>query len=96
MTTRLGWPLIWMLLFMLLILAEGIAIGQKQPGVTLSEVIRHYVRFDPVGRPIFLTLWCWLTYHWILRPSWNVTIGWRDLIALGLGIAWSVWEAYRR
>jgi hypothetical protein len=95
MTTRIGWPLIWTLIGLLIVLCEGIAVGQARPGDTLSETIRNFVRFDAIGRLIFLPLWCWLTWHWVLRPQPDTTASWRDVVALVLGLAWALVELWK-
>jgi hypothetical protein len=95
-TTRTStWPMIWMLVFMALLILEGVAIGRAESGDTLSEIVRNDVRFDLVGRFIFLPIWTWLTWHWVLRPQGDISVGWRDLVALLIGLVWAYVE-YRR
>jgi hypothetical protein len=91
----IGWPLIWTLLGFALLLLEGIALGSKQTGDTLSEAIRQHVRFDPVGRFLILPLWFWLTWHWVIRVDRFAAFGVRDVLAIGLGLAYAVLESRR-
>jgi hypothetical protein len=95
MTPRIGWPLTWTLVGLLIVLLEGIALGRPTPGDTLSEAVRNFVRFDALGRCVFLPLWCWLTWHWVLRPERFTEFGWGDVSALGIGIVWAVVELWK-
>jgi hypothetical protein len=91
----IGWGLIWTLVALLIVLLEGIALGRPATaGDTLSDAVRGAVRFDPVGRFVFLPLWCWLTWHWVLRPRAIAGESWRDALAIAVGLAWAAIEAW--
>jgi hypothetical protein len=90
------WSLIWALVGVIIIALEFYGLGADQAPWTLSATVR-LVRFDPIGRFVLLPLWCWLTLHLLIAPKWAGThpTGWRDAIALAIGVAWAVWEARR-
>lgn len=89
----IGAGLLWSCVGMLVVFLEAFALGSPRQGDTLSEVIRNAVRFDSLGRFVLLPLWCWLTWHWMLRPRGNMGEGWQDCAALGVGVLWAVCEA---
>jgi hypothetical protein len=83
---NIHWPLLWAFLFFILVVVEGIALGSGHSEYTLSYTVR-LVRFDPIGRFIFLPLWCWLTVHFLIAPKWVGTrFDWRNLVGLLLGL----------
>lgn len=84
-----NWPLIWTLLAFAFVLLEGVALGEPQAGDTLSETIRTYLRFSPIGRFVFLPVWCWLTWHLAIRPESISSFTWRDAIFLIIGLVWA-------
>lgn len=85
---------LWAAIVMLLILVEGITVGTARQGDTLSEVV-YVVRHDALGRWLVLTVWCWLSWHWMLRPASDRTISWVDAAAILCGLAWAAWESWR-
>jgi hypothetical protein len=92
---QIRWGLLWSLVGMLILLLEGVAVGSKAPGDTLSESMRDVVRFDLVGRFVLVPAWSWLTWHWIMRPQSMLGISWRDFVAVGIGVAYAAWETFR-
>lgn len=86
----------WSLIGMLILLVEGYTVGTPQPGDTLSETIRDAVRFDTIGRFILLPLWCWLSWHWLLRPQRMLGESWIDILAVLIGVGWAVAETLLR
>jgi hypothetical protein len=92
---RLNWAFVWLLVGLLIAFLEGIAVGRPAPGDTLSETLRGDVRFDMLGRFVFLGLWSWLTWHWALRPK-GYGKGWADVMALCIGLAWASYETWKR
>lgn len=90
-----NWPLVWTLVFMLVVLLEGIALGEPQAGDSLSEAVA-LLRWDAVGRWVMIPLWVWLTWHWMLRPRGMALFTWRDVVALAIGTLLAALEAWRR
>lgn len=87
-----SWSVLWMLVFMGVALIEGIALGTGHSEYTLSYSVRA-LRFDPVGRFVFLPLWWWLTVHFVLAPKWiGVRPEWRGYLGLSLGVVHAVAE----
>lgn len=90
-----GWPTIWFLVCVVVVLLEGVALGRPEAGDTLSEIVRTF-RFDGAGRVVLLPLWSWLTWHWIMRPASMPMFSWRDGVAITVGLAWALLESRSR
>jgi len=92
---RLHYGFLWALVGLVIVALECYTLGLNQSAATLSSTMRM-IRFDPVGRFILLPLWCWLSLHWIVAPQWLGTRpDWRSFIAIGVGLAWALWESRR-
>ena len=87
-------PLIWVLLALLVVFFEGVALGRPARGDSLSEMV-WLVRDNAVGRFVALPLWCWLTYHFVLKTPRSSALGWEDTLAITLGLLWAYLEARR-
>lgn len=95
MTYRLpSLPFIWVLLALLVVFFEGVALGRPARGDSLSEMV-WLVRDNPIGRFVFLPLWCWLTYHLVLKTPKSGALGWEDMTAIAAGLAWAFLETRR-
>jgi hypothetical protein len=91
------YPLLWSILFMIMLLVEGIALGSPTKGDTLSEQVWFYIRDDSIGRFVILMVWTWLTYHWFLMApnAPRHDLSWRDAVAAGVGFVWALLETVR-
>ena len=83
---------VWGGLLALVLLVEAYTLATSARGDTLSEAVRAAL-LHPVGRFLFVPLWCWLTWHWFLAPA--VTPTWRDLIVVAIGFALALLAAPR-
>lgn len=93
-STRLSYPALWALLLAAVCLLEGYTLGRPGRGDTLSESV-WLVRDNAIGRWLFLPLWCWLTYHFVLKTQKSGALGWEDVTAVAAGLAWAFLETRR-
>jgi hypothetical protein len=82
-------PLLWFLIALQIVLCEGWGLGRPQQGDTLSEMI-WLLRSNPVGRLVFLPLWCWLTWHFAFKAPEVGFLSWRDAVAVTIGVVWAL------
>lgn len=95
MSTSLHWPLLWALLFVLVVGVECVALGAGHSEYTLSYAVR-LARFDPIGRFVVVPLMCWLLVHFIIAPKWVGTrFDWRNALGLGLGLVVAILETVK-
>jgi hypothetical protein len=81
----------WTVIGLLALIAEGVAIVSHRSGDTLSEEVRWHLRYSPM-KWVFVPFMCWIFWHFVIR-SWQVdTFSWRDLLAVGIGLAWCIVE----
>lgn len=73
---------VWVILFAIIMLAEGIGIAG---GGALSDYVRIHVRYTPVGRFVLIPAWTWLTWHLMTRPRDLLGFTWRDALAIAIG-----------
>lgn len=93
--TNLHWPLVWALLFVLIVGVECLALGSGHSEYTLSYAVRM-ARFDPIGRFIVVPLMCWLLIHFVVAPKWvGTSFDWRNGLGLGLGVVIAVLETLK-
>ena len=84
---------LWYALLALALFFEGYALGRPVRGDTISESI-WLVRDHALGRFLVLPLWCWLTYHLVLKGR-GPALGYQDVVAIAIGLAWAYAEARR-
>lgn len=85
----------WLVLLVTVVLFEGLMIGSGGPSISFEW---RRIRYDVVGRFVALVLWCWLTWHLMLRPQAMAipVLTWRDAVAVAIGLTWAIAEARLR
>lgn len=91
-TRIVNWAIVWGTWIAVWVLLEGIALGEPQHGDSFSENYRA-VRYDSVGKFILLPLSVWALYHLNLKRNGDALFTWKDVVWLGLGLAWAIVEA---
>lgn len=80
----------WLVLFVTILVVEGLALFNVNKSDTLSEQI-WWLRTKWWGRIILFPLWAWLTYHFFLEPdSVALTVWWDDWALVGLTLTATV------
>lgn len=92
MTFRLPYTTAWASLLVCALLIEAQAIARHHPSGTLSEQIRHSLRYTPL-KWAFVPFMFWIFWHFVIRSYHVNEFTWRDLLAVGLGMLWCVVES---
>lgn len=78
-------PLIWGVLGAFALAVEAIALLNKKPGDTLTDVVRKLLKR---GYSVALVpAYVWLGWHWFLERGILGTVVWDDLLLIGAAVA---------